>query len=140
MRIYTKIVGDLFHPGHVSFLKSARAWGGHLTVCVVPDDRVAQLKRRPIMTVEERKVVVAACRYVDAVISDGPRVITRSFMAESQYDIYAFGAADDAELVTKLADCADLPETMRVRIPYSPGISTSLLIDRIRDRAGSVPQ
>lgn len=136
MKIYAKIVGDLFHAGHVAFLREARALGSHLTVCVVPDDRVAAAKRRPIMTCEERVAVVAACRHVDAVITDGPKEITRAFMAAHGFSIYAFGARDDAELRVKLADCADLPEAMRVRLPYMPGLSTSDLIARVRARGG----
>lgn len=133
--VYAKIVGDLFHPGHVAFLEAARRLGSHLTVCVVPDERVAAHKnRRPVMSTAERVAVVSACRWVDAVITDGPRVITRAFMAERGFDLYAFGAVDDAELAVKLADCADLPEAMRIRVPYTAGISTTALIRRIRER------
>lgn len=135
MHVYSKIVGDLFHGGHVTFLQAARALGDRLTVCVVPDERVAAGKgRRPVMTTAERVAVVAACRHVDAVITDGPKVISRAFMQQHGYDLYAFGARDDAELHTKLADCPDLPETMRKRLPYSPGISSTELIERIRQR------
>lgn len=134
MRIYTKMVGDLFHAGHAAFLREARALGSHLTVCVVPDERVAAAKRAPVMSTAERAAVVAACRHVDAVITDGPREITRAFMAERGFDLYAFGARDDAELRVKLADCADLPERMRVRVPYTDGISTTELIQRVLRR------
>ncbi|HYE50162.1 MAG TPA: adenylyltransferase/cytidyltransferase family protein [Azospirillaceae bacterium] len=135
MRIYTKIVGDLFHPGHVAFLAAARALGTHLTVCVVPDERVALVKRRPIMTTDERVAVVAACRHVDRVVTDGPREITRAFLDANGLDLYAYGAVDEAEAAVKLADCADLPPARRVRLPYMPGISTSDLIDRVLRRA-----
>ncbi len=135
MHVYCKIVGDLFHSGHVGFLAAARALGSRLTVCVVPDERVALGKgRRPVMTTAERAAVVAACRHVDAVITDGPRVISPAFMRAGGYDLYAFGARDEAELRGKLADCPDLPESMRHRLPYSPGISTTELIARIRQR------
>lgn len=134
-RIYVKIVADLFHPGHVRFLAAARALGDHLTACVVPDERVAAGKgRAPVMTVAERAEVVAACRHVDAVITNGPRIITRAFMDDRGFDIYAFGAVDAVELNTKLAECADLPEHRRAQLPYSPGISTTQLIRRIAER------
>jgi cytidyltransferase-like protein len=132
--IYAKVVVDLLHPGHVRFFAAARALGGHLTVCVVPDERVAAYKGRPpILTLEERMEIVGACRWVDAVVGDGPRVIDRAFMARFGYDIYAFGAAHEAELRAKLADCSDLPEAMRVIIPYTPGISSTLLRRRLAD-------
>lgn len=134
-RLYTKIVGDLFHAGHVQFLAAARALGSHLTVCVVPDERVALVKRRPVMNTLERVTVVAACRHVDAVITDGPRIITSSFLDQHGFDLYVFGAGDDAELSAKLADCPDLPDGRRRRLPYMDGISTTNIINRIRSRS-----
>jgi cytidyltransferase-like protein len=131
MRIYTKVVADLFHHGHVALLRSARELGSHLTVCVVPDERVALLKRRPIMTTEERARVVAACRYVDEVITDGPRVITLSFMAARDFAIYAFGASDEAEYQRKREDCAELPDGMIRRLPYTDGVSTTEILSRV---------
>lgn len=130
--VYAKVVVDLLHPGHVRFFAAARALGSRLTVCVVPDERVAAYKGRPpVLTLEERVEIVAACRWVDAVVTDGPRVIDRAFMRSGGYDIYAFGGAHEAELATKLADCADLPEAMRAIIPYTPGISSTLLRHRL---------
>jgi cytidyltransferase-like protein len=131
MRIYTKLVADLFHHGHVSLLRAARELGTHLTVCVVPDERVALLKRPPIMSTSERAMVVAACRYVDAVITDGPRVITLAFMRDNDFALYAFGAKDDAEYDRKRADCAELPEAMLRRLPYTSGVSTTLIRQRV---------
>lgn len=132
--VYAKVVVDLLHPGHVRFFAAARARGDRLTVCVVPDARVAAYKGRPpVLTLEERVEIVAACRWVDAVVTDGPRVIDRAFMARFGYDLYAFGAADEAEMATKLADCADLPDTMRAVIPYTPGISSTLLRRRLAE-------
>jgi cytidyltransferase-like protein len=133
-RIYAKVVADLFHPGHVAFFRAARALGDHLTVCVVPDERVALAKRAPVMNTAERSCMVAACRFVDQVINDGPREITLSFMQERGFDIYAVGAIDDAEWQVKLRDCATLPPSMVVRLPYLPGISTSVIIARLKDR------
>lgn len=134
IRVYAKIVGDLLHPGHVRFFAAARALGTHLTVCVVPDERVMVIKRRPIMTTAERLEVVAACRCVDQVIADGPKIITPDFMHRYGYALYAFGARDEAEHRGKLADCADLPAHMRRRVDYSPDISTTEIIQRIEHR------
>lgn len=133
-RIYAKVVADLFHHGHVEFFRAARALGSHLTVCVVPDERVALAKRRPVMSTAERVAVVAACRYVDAVISDGPKVISLAFMRQGGFDLYAFGAVDDEELRVKLDDCRELPAGMAVRLPYLHGISTTEIIRRLTQR------
>lgn len=134
--IYTKVVADLMHPGHVEFFRQARSLGDSLTVNVVPDERVALAKRRPILSTAERAKMVAACRYVDRVITDGPKVITLEFMQANQFHIYAFGAANGDELRGKLADCVDLPDSMRIRLPYTDGVSTTQLINRILERLG----
>jgi cytidyltransferase-like protein len=132
--IYTKMVADLFHPGHVNFLRNARALGDRLVVHIVDDLRVSAFKREPVMTQEERMNVVAACRYVDQVTAVGPRVITLDFMRENNYSIYAFACSGSEELVTKRQDCPDLPDEMLGVLSYTPGVSTTALIQRIQNR------
>lgn len=136
--IYTKIVADLFHPGHVNFLKNARALGDRLVVHVVEDERVAAAKRLPIMTQAERIAVVASCRYVDLVVAEGPKVITVDFLRRHNYAVYAFSFAHLQELETKLRDCGDLPNAMIARLPYTAEISTTLLLNRIEERRQQV--
>ncbi len=133
-KVYTKVVADLMHPGHVEFFRAARALGDSLTVNVVPDERVVLAKRHPIMTTQERCKMVAACRYVDEVTTDGPKMITRSFMQKNGFHLYAFSASSPGELSGKLADCVDLPDTMKAILPYTSSISTTLLLARIRTR------
>lgn len=130
-KVYAKVVADLMHPGHVEFFQRARSLGDSLTVNVVSDERVSLVKRRPIMSTEERVCLVSSCRYVDEVIVNGPKIITREFMELRGFSIYAFGAKDSNELKTKLDDCSDLPISMRIQLPYRPGVSTTQLIDRI---------
>jgi cytidyltransferase-like protein len=136
--IYTKIVGDLFHPGHVAFLREARALGDRLVVHVVDDDRVARFKRAPIMTQEERLAVVACCRWVDEARAQGPRQIDRAFMDHEGFAIYAFAWVDEGEREQKLRDCADLPRSRIAMLSYTPGISTTMLLGRIAERLGSL--
>ncbi len=129
--IYTKVVADLFHHGHVSFFRSARALGDRLVVHVVDDERVSAAKRKPVFTQEERLSIVSACRYVDEAVPDGPRVITKKFLESNGYHLYAFSYADDKELSVKLADCPDVPENMLGILKYTDGISTTEIIRRI---------
>jgi cytidyltransferase-like protein len=132
-RVYTKIVGDLFHVGHVRFLKAARELGRHLTVCVVPDERVVAYKnRKPVFSSSQRMEIVASCRWVDEVIDFGPKITTLDFMKENNFDIYAVGASNEAERESKIRDSADLPEEMRVWIPYSPEISSTMIRERLQ--------
>lgn len=132
--IYTRMVADLFHPGHVAFLKAARALGDRLIVYVLDDDFVSMIKRPPIMSQSERIVVVGACRYVDEVHSIGPKKINREFMHEQNFAIYAMGYANECEAVRKHSNCKDLPEHMVAVIPYTTDISSTILRSRVLDR------
>jgi cytidyltransferase-like protein len=128
------MVADIFHHGHVAFLKAARAMGDRLVVYVLDDEFVTRIKRIPIMTQSERLAVVEACRYVDEVASTGPELITRKFMRKHGYSSYAIGYSNDWEAVAKRRNCRDLPEDMIEVIPYTAGISSTIIRDRIKTR------
>jgi len=53
-RVYVDMVADLFHYGHVEFLKKARSLGDYLLVGIHADDAVASHKRSTILTMDER--------------------------------------------------------------------------------------
>ncbi len=136
-RIYTRMVADLFHEGHVNFLREARALGSHLTVCVVPDERVRAHKgKQPVMTHAERLAIVSACQYVDEVIADSPVNATLEFMQTHDFAIYTFACASESERLDKYKQCALLPAEMIHEIDYTPGISTSDLVARVLHGAG----
>lgn len=131
-RIYTAMVADLFHPGHVAFLRAARQLGNHLTVYVLPDELIESHKgRRPIMTQAERMEVLLACRYVDAVRTDAPFDTSLDFMRANGFDIYAFACATQQERQFKYDACRTLPAAMIHELPYTIGISTSDIIGRM---------
>ena len=136
-RVFTRMVADLFHQGHVNFLCAARALGTHLTVCVVSDERVLDNKGKPsVMTQAERVAVVSACQYVDTVITDSPVNATVEFMQQHDFEIYTFACGSEEERAEKQKQCSSLPSTMVHELEYTAGISTSDLVARIMDGAG----
>lgn len=136
-RVYTRMVADLFHEGHVNFLRAARALGTHLTVCVVSDERVVENKGKlPVMKQSERAAVVAACKYADAVMTETPANVTPEFMQQHGFDIYTFACASDQERQDKYKLCDTLPAAMIHELAYTPDISTSDLVMRILDGRG----
>jgi cytidyltransferase-like protein len=132
IRVYTCMVADLFHPGHVAFLRAARQLGDHLTVFVLPDDMVEAHKgKRPVMTQAERVEVVAACRHVDAVMTEAGLETTLDFMQRNGFDCYTFASASAEERQNKYANSHSLPPAMIHEMPYTHGISTSEIVERI---------
>lgn len=60
---------DLLHPGHLHLLRIAHTFGS-VTVPLNSDDYAASFKRRPIQAYEERAQMLAACRYVDEIMTN----------------------------------------------------------------------
>ena len=75
-RVYADMVGDLFHHGHVEFLRRARDLGDELVVGVHSDATAESYKRTPVMTMDERVRVVEACRRAIAAWAKRPRHAT----------------------------------------------------------------
>ena len=61
---------DLFHVGHLNLLKRAKQHCDYLIVGVHPD--ASHKGKETFISFEERKAVVAACRYVDKVVQSCP--------------------------------------------------------------------
>lgn len=132
-RVYVDMVGDLFHVGHVAFLRQARSLGDELVVGVHSDETVESYKRRPVMTMDERVAVVAACRYVDEVVADAPLSLTPEFLSAHRIDLVVHG--DDLDNATAARMYA-VPMAMGIyrTVPYTSGVSTSDVLERLRRR------
>jgi cytidyltransferase-like protein len=138
-RVYVDMVADLFHAGHVEFLRRAREFGDELAVGIHSDETVAGYKRATVMTMDERIPVVAACRYVDEVIPDAPLVVSREWIDEHRIDLVVHGD-DLAEEMLMLMYRAPHELGILRLVPYTAGISTSELIERVRRLpAGDAP-
>jgi cytidyltransferase-like protein len=132
-RVYVDVVGDLFHAGHVEFFKKARAFGNYLIVAVLADDVVEEYKRTPILSLEERAKVIAACRYVDEVIVAPPMRLTEERIKELQIDYVVHGDDFNPELLQDQYGVSIKLGIFRT-VPYTPGISTTNIIQRIVER------
>ena len=129
IRVYTDMVADLFHYGHMEFLKQARALGDYLLVGVCADDIVEAQKRRPILTMEERVVSVAGCRYVDEVIPNAPWRFDPAWV--EKYDIHLVVHGDDyTREQQEHYYGVPIEKGIFRTLPYTKGISTTEIIDR----------
>ena len=67
---YTTGVFDMFHIGHLNILKRAKEQCDYLIVGVHPS--AAHKGKETFIPFEERKQIVAACKYVDKVVQSCP--------------------------------------------------------------------
>ena len=131
--VFTNGVFDILHPGHVRYLRDARALGDLLIVGVNSDRSVKALAKapdRPINSEHERAEVLAALASVDAVVifdEDTPHAIISAL----QPDILVKGA-DWGENAIVGRDVVEARGGRVVRIALAEGYSTTKIIDRIR--------
>ena len=66
--LYTGGTFDLFHYGHVNFLRQCNRLCSNVVVALNTDEFVTQYKGKPIMTYVEREKSLLSCPYVSKVI------------------------------------------------------------------------
>jgi D-beta-D-heptose 7-phosphate kinase/D-beta-D-heptose 1-phosphate adenosyltransferase len=134
--VFTNGVFDLLHPGHLRYLRQARALGDVLVVGVNSDRSVRAIKGRgrPIMPESERAEILDALDCVDAVVifdEDTPHEV----IAGLRPDVLVKGA-DWAEDAIVGRDIVEGHGGRVVRIAIEPGHSTTAIVERIRSRIG----
>jgi D-beta-D-heptose 7-phosphate kinase/D-beta-D-heptose 1-phosphate adenosyltransferase len=135
--VWTNGCFDLLHAGHVLNLQAARAFGDVLIVGVNGDSSVRALKgaNRPIVGERERALMVAALECVDYVTVLDTLTWDRQ-LAELAPDIYCKGSEYSSG--PRSSEAAAV-EAYGGRIEYLPmigGVSTTLLMERIRQQSG----
>lgn len=128
-RVYVDMVGDLFHAGHVEFLRQARAFGDELVVGVHADDECEWYKRRPVLTLEERVAVVESCRYVDRVVPAAPALVTEAWLDRVGADLVVHGDDMDDADIRAWYPGAVARGIMRT-VPYTSSISSRDIVER----------
>ncbi|MBO1323706.1 D-glycero-beta-D-manno-heptose-7-phosphate kinase [Acetobacter sp. TBRC 12305] len=123
---------DIIHPGHVSLLAQARANCDRLVVALNTDASVRRLKgeSRPVNSLQARAAVMAAIRYVDAVVAfdeDTPLALIRALMP----DVLVKGADYTPENVVG-ADVVLAAGGRLLLADLQEGQSTTAIIGRAR--------
>ena len=130
--VFTNGVFDILHPGHVRYLRQARALGDLLIIGLNSDASVRRNKgpARPINSEAERGEILEALECVDAVTvfdEETPAEIIRAI----QPDILVKGA-DWAEDAIVGRNTVEAGGGRVVRVPIEQGYSTTEIIRRIR--------
>jgi D-beta-D-heptose 7-phosphate kinase/D-beta-D-heptose 1-phosphate adenosyltransferase len=130
--VFTNGVFDLLHPGHVRYLRDARALGDALVVAINSDRSVRANKGegRPINPQAERAEVLLALESVDAVTifdEETPHAIITAV----QPDILVKGADWGPDNIVG-RDVVEARGGRVVRMQLAPGFSTTALLDKVR--------
>jgi D-beta-D-heptose 7-phosphate kinase/D-beta-D-heptose 1-phosphate adenosyltransferase len=130
--VFTNGVFDLLHPGHIRYLRDARALGDALIVAVNSDRSVRANKgpNRPVNPERERAELLLGLEAVDAAVlfdEDTPHAI----ISRIQPDVLVKGADWGPDNIVG-RDVVEARGGRVVRIELAPGFSSTALVDRVR--------
>jgi len=137
IRLYTGGTFDLFHAGHVEFLKRCSEISDHVTVSLNTDEFIyAYKKNKPVINYDERRAVLDACAYVDRVIPNIGGADSKPSIESAKPDIIAIGSdwarRDYYAQMQFTQDWLDEQGISLIYIPYTQGISSTEIKGRLR--------
>lgn len=139
-KVYIGMSADIIHPGHLNIIKEG-AKLGTLTVGVLTDEAIASYKRLPYLDFEQRKMIVESLKGVEKVIPQHTLDYVPNLLKEKP-DFVVHG--DDwkegiqKETRQRVIDTICEWGGKVIDIPYTPGISSTKLNERIKS-IGTTP-
>ena len=105
---------DVFHHGHLQFLRLAREQGDYLLVGLHSDEVAASTHGpgHPIMSLHERALCLLACKYVDDIILGAPFAVTANLCTSMNISVVCAGAANTNAKMRKQQDPYAVPKEM----------------------------
>jgi len=136
LKVYTGGTFDLFHSGHVAFLKKCSEIGS-VIVSLNTDEFIQSYKGKPpVISYADRLQVLAGCRYVDRVIPNEGGADSKPAILKIQPDIIAIGSdwarKDYYSQMQFDQDWLDNHGIGMLYLPYTSGISSTDIKGRLR--------
>lgn len=133
---YTAGVYDLFHVGHLTLLKNAKAMCDKLVVGVTVDELVEYKGKRAMIPYSDRAEIVRSIKYVDAVVPQYD--MDKLTMCKKLGASYLF-VGDDWYGTEKWNKYEEEFEKFGIKIiyfPYTRGISTTKITKALQNVRG----
>lgn len=133
--VYTGGTFDLFHAGHVNFLRKC-AQVGEVIVSLNTDAFVIHYKGAiPICNYQDRKQVLESCVYVSAIVPNEGGSDSKDAILKVKPNVIAIGSdwakKDYYMQMNFTQDWLDEHDISLMYIPYTKGISSSIIKRRI---------
>ena len=134
--LYTGGTFDLFHSGHVNFLRVCAEISDTVVVSLNTDEFIEAYKEKPpVISYKDRYEVLMACKYVDLVIPNSGGADSKPAIQEVNPDIIAIGSdwarKDYCAQMGFTQDWLDDRGISLVYIPYTAGISSTAIKARL---------
>jgi choline-phosphate cytidylyltransferase len=140
--VYTDGIFDLFHRGHVEYLKACKnifkdlgeeKEEVFLIVGIVNDKDATGYKRIPIYNENDRYEIIENIKCVNKIIKDAPLIITQDFMDQHKIDyvIHSFSNSNDEGAQNEFFKVPIQMGKFK-KIQYYSSISTTDIIKKIK--------
>ena len=138
INIYVDGVFDLLHKGHINMFNNTKIHTEkeflnkniNIIVGLVTDKDAESYKRTPILTYQERKDMLLACKYIHTVVESPPLYLSEEFIENHNIHLVFHGNDNLFEEYYKVA----IQKGIMRYIPYTQGVSTTDIICRIIER------
>ena len=136
LKVYTGGTFDLFHSGHVNFLKRCQQISGvdgQVVVALNTDEFIYEYKKKkPVLTFDQRKDVLESCRFVNQVVPNvGGSDSKKTIEMVELVDVIAIGSdwarKDYYAQMEFTQDWLDEKNISLIYIPYTKGISSTFI-------------
>jgi glycerol-3-phosphate cytidylyltransferase len=136
--VYSGGTFDLFHAGHVAFLKRCSEIG-EVVVALNTDEFIVEYKSKaPVMTYAERRAVLLGCKWVSQVVPNAGGADSRIAIDQVNPDYIIIGSdwarRDYYYQMGFDQDWLDERGIGLIYIPYTDGISTTAIKQRLSKR------
>lgn len=138
--VYTYMVLDLVHRGHIAMIAAGRRAAGPdgtLVLGILTDAAAMERKPAPVLPYEHRAEIAAGLKYVDRVIAQTRYSPVENVLA-LRPDILMESTSHRVEDIARARSLMrDLGGDVEI-IPYMDGVSSTLIKESIRLSAGSL--
>lgn len=140
--VYSFLVLDLPHWGHIQHLKRAEELGDILVVGILDDDTVEEYKRKPVMSLEERMKIASRIKGVNLVVPqfekyplENLKTLHRLFPDDKLICVH--GTDWSKEGFKEIAEFLETVGGELKLLPYYPKQSTTNIIEQVLKRGHS---
>lgn len=135
--VYTGGTFDLFHAGHVQFLRKCN-YHGLVTVALNTDEFVMRYKgKKPVMSFAERYEVLKSCKYVDDIVPNLSGSDSKPTITSVNPDYIVIGSDwMEKDYHKQMGFSEEWLEKKRIKliyVPYTKGISSTDIKGRINE-------
>lgn len=131
--VYVGMSADIIHKGHINLLNEASKYGS-VIVGLLTDEAIKSYKREPIINYENRYIVISSLRQVNKVIKQDTHDYTDNILSvKPNFVVHGDDWIEGQTLIrSKVIETLSKIGGELIEVPYTKGISTTEIIDKIK--------